>query len=69
MHLTFFNNRKELSKARIFKNLIVNVTTNQYQYKIMKNKSSQRLIHSINFYFVENIQSKMTQTGNPHKLF
>ena len=43
MHLTLFNNRKELSKV-IFKNLIVNVTTNQYQYK-MKNESSQRLIH------------------------
>jgi hypothetical protein len=33
----------------------------------MKNESSQRLIHSINFDFVENIPSKMTQT--PIKYF
>jgi hypothetical protein len=36
--------KKYLVRWVIFKNLIVNVTTNQYQYK-MKNESSQRLIH------------------------
>jgi hypothetical protein len=44
MHLTFLITEKNFQKQAIFKNLIVNVTTNQYQYK-MKNESSQRLIH------------------------
>ena len=48
MHLTFLITEKNFQKQVIFKNLIVNVTTNQYQYKIMKNESSQRHIHTFN---------------------
>ena len=66
MHLTFLITEKNFQKQVIFMNLIVNVTTNQYQYKI-KNESSQRLVHFNNFYFVENMQSQMTQT--PIKYF
>jgi hypothetical protein len=44
MHLTFSITEKNFQKQVIFKNLIVNVTTNQYQYK-KKNESSQRPIH------------------------
>ena len=45
-HLTFFLiTKKNFQGQVIFKNLIVDVTTNQYQYN-MKNESSQSLIHS-----------------------
>jgi hypothetical protein len=40
MHLTFLITEKNFQKQVIFKNLIVNVTTNQYQYK-MKNVNSK----------------------------
>jgi hypothetical protein len=43
MHLTFLITEKKFQKPVIFKNLIANITTNQYQYK-MKNESNQRLI-------------------------
>ena len=66
MHLTFLITEKNFQKQVIFKNLIVYVTTNQYQYK-MKNESSQRLIHFNKLLFCRNIQSQMTQT--PIKYF
>jgi hypothetical protein len=45
MHITFLITEKNFQKQVIFKNLIVNVTTNQYQYK-MENESSQRLMNT-----------------------
>ena len=63
MHLTFFNNRKELSKAS---NIQESVTTNQYQHK-MKNESSQRLIHFNKFLFCW--KYTIINETNPHKIF
>jgi hypothetical protein len=50
MHcLLFLITEKNFQKQVIFTNLIVNVTTNQYQYK-MKNESSQRTFILLKIY-------------------
>ena len=62
MHfLLFLITEKNFQKHIIFNNLIVNVTTNQYQYK-MKNESSKRLIHFNKLLFCLKLPSHMTQT-------
>jgi hypothetical protein len=66
MHLTFLITEKNFQRWVIFKNLIVNVTTNQYQYK-MKNESSQRLIHFNKLLFCR--KYTITNDTNPHKIF
>ena len=67
MHfLLFLITEKNFQKQVIFNNLIVNVTTNQYQYK-MKNESSQRLIHFHKLLFC--LKYAITNDTNPHKIF
>ena len=66
LFLHFLITEKNFQKQVIFKNLIVNVTTNQYQYK-MKNESSKRLIHFNKLLFC--LKYTITHDTNPHKIF
>ena len=66
MHLTFFNNKRTFNQRQvILKNMIVNVPTNQYQYK-MKNESCQRLVHFKKLLF---LKYTITNDQTPIKYF